>query len=321
MPAVNIFINYRRDDSSAHAGRIFDRLDDLYPGAVFMDVSGLGPGVNFVHAIRQKLASCQLFVVVIGTSWLRILRERNANADEMDYVRVEVATALRVGIPVVPLLVQGAKMPRRADLPDDLKALVNYNALVIDDHEFRDDLARLIRVIEGLHPQPPRPGPSSDFRPKPAGLPFWLKLCLGLSVAAVVAVVGVAILMAAINASQDTTDTGGGGPPGGQFIPPPPPPYAKDDAFVPAGRWTVTRRDAQQFVFALTFGGDGALVQFPAGSQTGRWNYDEGRRTVTVYAPNGGIMLSLRLTTWHDDHFHGQWLTPGGEVEVSIRRG
>ena len=318
MPAVNIFISYRREDASAHAGRIFDRLDDRYPGAVFMDVAGLGPGVHFVRAIEQKLASCHLFIVVIGTSWLRILRQRAAEAGEPDYARIEVATALRKGIPVIPLLVQGAQMPRRADLPDDLKALKDHQAVVIDDHEFRDDLGRLIKAIEGLNPQPPRPGPSSDFRPKPAGLPFWLKLCLGLGAAAVVAVVGIAILVAAIDASQDTEVNG---PPGGQSIIPSAPPYANDDSFVPAGRWTVTRQDAQQVVFALTLGGDGAVVQFPAGSQAGRWNYDESRRTLMVYAPDGSVMVSLRVAEWHQDHFHGQWFTAGGSMGVNIRRG
>ncbi|HLM56072.1 MAG TPA: toll/interleukin-1 receptor domain-containing protein, partial [Pyrinomonadaceae bacterium] len=313
MPAVNIFISYRRDDASAHAGRIFDRLDDRFPGAVFMDVAGLGPGVNFVRAIEQKLASCHLFVVVIGTSWLRILRERDAQADEPDYVRIELAAALRKGIPVIPLLVQGAQMPRRSDLPDDLKALRDHNAVVIDDHEFRDDLGRLIKAIEGLHPQPPRPGPSSDFRPKPAGLPFWLTLCLGLGAAAIV---GVVILVAALNISPGPSNTGFDEEPVGG-VTPPPPPYANDESFTPAGTWTVTRRDAQQFVFDLTLGGDGAVVQFPAGTQAGRWNYDEGRRTLMVYAPNGGVMVNLRVTSWHDDHFHGQLLTPGGAIEVS----
>lgn len=317
MPAVNIFISYRREDASAHAGRIFDRLDDRFPGAVFMDVAGLGPGVNFVRAIEQKLASCQLFLVVIGTSWLRILHRRAAEAEEPDYARIEVATALRKGIPIIPLLVQGAQMPRRSDLPDDLKALRDHQAVVIDDHEFRDDLGRLIKAIEGLHPQPPRPGPASDFPPKSAGLPFWLKLCLGLGAAAVVAVIGVAILVAAIDASEDSTDTGFDAQP----VAPAPPPYANGDSFVPAGRWTVTRQDAQQVVCALTLGGDGALVQFPAGTQAGRWNYDEGRRTLMVYAPDGSVMISLRVAEWHQDHFHGQWFTAGGSMGVNIRRG
>lgn len=316
MPAVNIFISYRRDDASAHAGRIFDRLDDRFPGAVFMDVAGLGPGVNFVRAIEQKIASCHLFIVVIGNSWLSTLRQRAAQTDEPDYVRIEVATALRKGIPIIPLLVQGAQMPRRSDLPDDLKALRDHNAVVVDDHEFRDDLGRLIKAIEGLHPQQPPPEPASDYRPQPAGLPLWLKLFLGLGAAAVV---GVVILVAALNISPGTTNTGVNEEPGGGI--PHPPPYANDDSFTPVGVWVVTRRDAQQVVFTLTLDGDGALVQFPTGDQAGAWNYDEGRRTLMVYALDGSVMMSLRVAEWHQDHFHGQWSTAGGVMGVNIGRG
>jgi len=38
MKPGKIFINYRRDDSRADAGRLYDRLHARYPARIFRDV-------------------------------------------------------------------------------------------------------------------------------------------------------------------------------------------------------------------------------------------------------------------------------------------
>ena len=97
-----------------YAGRLYDRLAAHF-GAdhVFMDVQGIEPGVDFVDAIERALGSCEIMIVLIGKDWLTAdSAGRRRLDDPNDFVRVETATALARGIRVVPVLVEGAEMPR-----------------------------------------------------------------------------------------------------------------------------------------------------------------------------------------------------------------
>ena len=111
-----IFISYRRDDTEGQAGRLYgDLVEQFGPDAVFMDVAGIEVGRDFRKAIDEHVSSCGLLLALIGTSWLSSesgARRRRLD-DSSDFVRLEIATALRRDIPVVPVLVRGAKMPRR----------------------------------------------------------------------------------------------------------------------------------------------------------------------------------------------------------------
>lgn len=126
-----IFISYRREDASYPAGRLYDRLQSRFAAEkIFMDVDSLAPGVDFVQTIEERVGACDVLVAVIGRRWLSASDEEgNRRLDNPeDFVRVEVATALRRGIRVIPVLVEGAPVPRSRELPDDLKALVRRNA-------------------------------------------------------------------------------------------------------------------------------------------------------------------------------------------------
>jgi hypothetical protein len=128
-----IFISYRRDDSSASAGRLYDRLIGRFPSnQIFMDVTNLDPGVDFVKVIEESVGSCDVLIAVIGRHWLISSDEEGRRLDNPeDFVRLEIATALKRGIRVIPVLVEGASMPRPGELPDDLKSLVRRNALEV----------------------------------------------------------------------------------------------------------------------------------------------------------------------------------------------
>ena len=146
-----IFINYRRDDSSSAAGRIYDRLDSHFSSNhVFIDVDNLDLGVDFVEAIENSVGSCDVLIAVIGKHWLMSSDEegRRRLDNPEDFVRIEIATALKRGVIVIPLLVDGAMMPRSRDLPDDLKPLVRRNALEVSHTRFKGDCARLIAALE-----------------------------------------------------------------------------------------------------------------------------------------------------------------------------
>jgi hypothetical protein len=114
-----------------------------------MDVAAIEPGRDFRKTIDQSVASCSVLLAVIGQEWLEskddagLRRLDNAN----DFVRIELASALRRDIPVVPVLVRGAKMPRADQLPDDLKELAYRNALELTHARWKSDVQVLIQAL------------------------------------------------------------------------------------------------------------------------------------------------------------------------------
>src|SRR3954468_12345401 len=120
-PAASVFLSYRREDSAGHAGRICEHLASVFgPEHVFMDVQDIAPGQDFAESIEQTISSCQAVIVVIGPRWAADLKERSGGED---FVRHEVAVALRRKVTVIPVLVGGAAMPSARDLPEGLTAL------------------------------------------------------------------------------------------------------------------------------------------------------------------------------------------------------
>ena len=148
-----IFISYRREDSAAYAGRLYDRLAAHFGSEqVFMDVDDIPPGADFASHIDAKVGSCDAMVVVIGQNWLtaRDAEGRLRLSDPNDFVGLEVALALQRKVLVIPVLVGGAQMPKADQLRADLKALARRNALTLSDHDFRRDADNLVNVIEKL---------------------------------------------------------------------------------------------------------------------------------------------------------------------------
>jgi hypothetical protein len=146
-----IFINYRREDGRWSARSLYDRLVARFGRKqIFMDVDSLKPGVDFFEAIEKSVGSCDVLIAIIGTHWLSCSDDegRRRLDDPKDFVRVEIAAALRREIRVIPVLLDGAAMPRESDLPDDLQLLVRRNALPVSDTGFDDDCKRLVATIE-----------------------------------------------------------------------------------------------------------------------------------------------------------------------------
>ena len=146
-----IFISYRREDSRGAAGRIYDRLETHFGhDKLFMDVDTIQPGVDFVNAIEEAVKTTDIFLIVIGPDWLGITDNTgNRRIDNPeDFVRLEVSSALRRNVRVIPVLVDKATMPRSIDLPEDLQPLTRRNAIEISHTRFSMDAERLIRSIE-----------------------------------------------------------------------------------------------------------------------------------------------------------------------------
>jgi len=147
-----IAISYRRDDSAAITGRIFDRLVARYGSdSVFRDIDNIPLGVDFREYINTILAQTNITLVVVGKRWFGARRGRRRIDDPADPVRVEVEAALRSGMPVIPVLVEGGGMPNVDQLSDSLKELVYRNGLDVGSgRDFDQHMERLIRNIEPI---------------------------------------------------------------------------------------------------------------------------------------------------------------------------
>ena len=164
--ACKLFISYRRDDSAGHAGRVHDRLQQEFGrDLLFMDVDSIPLGVNFNKVIGDEVAKCNTLLAVIGPGWLDARDEKGNRRLENpdDFVRIEIGTALKRGIRVIPILLDGTRVPKVDQLPDDLKELALRNGLDVRHASFPEDMERLIRGLKGA--QSPQPDPAAPSLP------------------------------------------------------------------------------------------------------------------------------------------------------------
>jgi hypothetical protein len=166
----SIFINYRRNDSEGEAGRLFDELTHRFgEGSVFMDVTAIEPGQDFRKAIDQSVSTCSVLLAVIGQEWIQSkdsAGQRRLN-DPGDFVRIELASALRREVAVVPVLVRGAKMPAGDDLPEDLRELAYRNAVELTHARWRSDVQVLIRALQPYMERGTPAGQAAPVIPQP----------------------------------------------------------------------------------------------------------------------------------------------------------
>jgi hypothetical protein len=126
---------------------------------IFIDIDTIHKGENFRTALNEALSQCCVMLVVIGPRWLEaqddLGRRRLDNPN--DYVRLEIETGLKRGIPLVPVLVDGAAVPPPQQLPDDLKGLSDMQAAIITHDNFSSDIDGLQRALTGIVPKRRRP--------------------------------------------------------------------------------------------------------------------------------------------------------------------
>jgi TIR domain len=156
VPA-GIFISYRRDDTAGFAGRLYDRLVSRY-GAdrLFMDIDTIRPGHDFTEDIAAALSGSAVCLVLIGRRWESITLADGTRRleDPTDFVRLEVAAAIREGLTVIPVLLEGALPPSPASLPEELQALSRRQAIELSSERWNYDVSRLALVLDEILVQP-----------------------------------------------------------------------------------------------------------------------------------------------------------------------
>lgn len=152
---IVIAISYRREDSTGITGRVYDRLQAEFGKAnVFMDFDSIPYGVDFREHIAKTLDRSKVVLVIIGPEWVgQKSRKVRRIDDQADFVRIEVAGALQRRIPIIPVLINNAKMPTAEALPKEIAELAFRNGLVLDSgidfHHHTDRLIAGIRAATG----------------------------------------------------------------------------------------------------------------------------------------------------------------------------
>lgn len=149
---MSIIISYRREDSLDVSGRIYDRLLTGFGNKdVFKDVDSIEYGSDFRVEIQKSLGRCRILLAIVGHDWLTVVDEEGKRRleCEQDYVRIEIETAIELGLTVIPVLINNAQMPKPKDLPESLRELSFLHAIQVrPDPDFHSDMDRLLRVLK-----------------------------------------------------------------------------------------------------------------------------------------------------------------------------
>ena len=230
-PVRGVFVSYRRDDTSGYAGRLVDSLKSRLPNLpIFMDIDSIRPGQDFSDIIGKAVGRDTVLLALIGKSWLYAAggTGRRRLDDPGDFVRMEVRSALERGVTVIPVLVQGARMPSAQELPSDLQKLAYRQALSISDERWSYDVSRLAAAIQPSPPplpampprviagpqswpgapgQPARPPASQHVGPAPTGSTHKSHPVRNVMIGLAAGIVGVILLITIIAIAARPTPT------------------------------------------------------------------------------------------------------------------
>ena len=156
---ARVFISYRREEGEAYADVLMDRLLTSAPRAeVFRDTDTLQPGVVFSEKIDETIRTCDIVLALIGQTWLNAVDQSGSRKlnNPSDWVRRELAAALRYKKRVVPCLIEGATMPTREELPEDLAGLEMRHALSFSHAIPRRETDELVQMVKNWWRPTPR---------------------------------------------------------------------------------------------------------------------------------------------------------------------
>lgn len=145
-----VFICYRREDSAGHVGRLQDHLQRKHI-FVFRDLDAIALGTDFRTVCKAEITKCDAQLVVIGRHWANAQGPHGRRLDDpADLVRQEIEVGLSTGIRVIPVLVDGATMPPRAELPPSIAELTSLNALELSYQWWDSAVRKLVRALQQI---------------------------------------------------------------------------------------------------------------------------------------------------------------------------
>ncbi len=170
---AKFFISYRRQDAQYQADKLHAALSAYVADPredVFIDVDNIPFGRDFVAHLDSKVSDCEVLLAVIGPHWLNLRDPATGQRlldQPADFVRIEIESALKRDIPVVPILLDGVSVPRASDLPESLQPLVRRNGIPVQRLTFEADVARLMQGLGYDNLNPTAFGAVPQARPKP----------------------------------------------------------------------------------------------------------------------------------------------------------
>ncbi|ROV69000.1 toll/interleukin-1 receptor domain-containing protein [Streptomyces globisporus] len=164
MPRV--FLSFRKRDSRWMRESVYRALSDrLGAEEIFKSSESIPPGADFAEVLVNQAAACKLMCVLIGPGWLDARSEDGVRLLDRahDWVRLEIATALRAGNRVVPVLLGDATMlPDVSELPVEIAELGRLQFLRVPEAHLPDGLKQLGDELAALLPGAAAgPGPAA----------------------------------------------------------------------------------------------------------------------------------------------------------------
>lgn len=150
-----IFISYRREDTQHIAGRLFDRLtQQVRESEIFFDTASIFFGENFKERLERELDECAIVLALIGANWKNREWRRSKFLrpfvkEKTDFVQIEIEIALKIGIPVFPILVDDTLMPQKSDLPKQIAEICNLNTAPLrSGKDFNSDMSYIVEELK-----------------------------------------------------------------------------------------------------------------------------------------------------------------------------
>jgi len=148
--SFKIFINYRREDTSGYAGRLFDSLaEEFGEENIFIDVTKIDTGKDYTEVITNALDLSSYFLILIGNTWLDC-KDASGNRrldNPEDFVRKEIRLAIEKKTTIIPVLLEDARMPSTEKLPEDIRDICKWQAIEVTDSRWKFDIDKLIKSI------------------------------------------------------------------------------------------------------------------------------------------------------------------------------
>jgi hypothetical protein len=151
MNRGKVFVSYRRQTGAEIARLVKESLRKrgYREEDVFLDVEDLRSG-PFNTELLNRIESATDVVVVLTPGSL----DRCKNPD--DWVRQEVAHAIRCKKNIVPVMAKGFEFPT-SGLPEEIQALPTYNGIAPSHDLFEASMDKLVSLLIG-RPKPRRAG-------------------------------------------------------------------------------------------------------------------------------------------------------------------